>query len=310
MSHTWTRDESCHTHTHTHVMSHTWTRDESCDTHTHTHTHVMSHTWTRDKSRDMDDCDISHGWMSHRHIHAHTSCHTSRTARCDVLSKWRYAFIRQTRFNILCVTWHDCSLCVFDMTPTAWCDVLIKWRYAFIHVSRCIPLCLTWHDWLPDVWHDTTNLNVCDMTGTALYDSMCDMTRLISVCWHDTTNLCMCDMTRLISTCVTWQERRYTTRWWLLGSTSFGLGLASSFTVLCVKYDSFIFVTWLIHTCEMMHSYVCHDFFIHMTWLIHVCDMTYSCVWHDDFKWSTRLIRPFLLSCFWHFHSQCDVSYS
>ena len=56
-------------------------------------------------------------------------------------------------------------------------------------------------------------------------------------------------------------------------------------------------MTWLIHTCDMTHSYVWHDSFIcmtwlersDMTWLIHMYDMTWeirhdithSYVWHD-----------------------------
>ena len=64
-------------------------------------------------------------------------------------------------------------------------------------------------------------------------------------------------------------------------------------------HDSFISVTWLIHMCDMTHSYVCHDSFICVTWLIHIyvwhdsiicvtwlihmSDMTHSYVWHDSF---------------------------
>jgi len=36
-----------------------------------------------------------------------------------------------------------------------------------------------------------------------------------------------------------------------------------------------ICMTWLIHMCDMTHSYVWHDSFICVTWLIHVCDMTH-----------------------------------
>ena len=60
--------------------------------------------------------------------------------------------------------------------------------------------------------------------------------------------------------------------------------------------DSFICVTWLIHMCDMTHSYVWHDSsngcsslygndsFICVTWLIHMCDMTHPmdlvcCMW-------------------------------
>ena len=41
---------------------------------------------------------------------------------------------------------------------------------------------------------------------------------------------------------------------------------------------SSICVPWLIHTCAMTHSYVCHESFICVPWLIHMCAMTHSCV--------------------------------
>ena len=55
--------------------------------------------------------------------------------------------------------------------------------------------------------------------------------------------------------------------------------------------DSFICVTWLIHMCDMTYSYVWHESFICVLWLIH---MTHSNVWHDSFKWVTWLIHA------WH----------
>jgi len=43
-----------------------------------------------------------------------------------------------------------------------------------------------------------------------------------------------------------------------------------------------ICVAWLLHMCDMTHSYVWHDSFLGVTWLIHMCDMTYSYVWYDS----------------------------
>jgi len=86
--------------------------------------------------------------------------------------------------------------------------------------------------------------------------------------------------------------------------------------------DSFICVTWLIHMCDMTHSYVWHDSsngcswlyengsFTCVTWLIHMCDMTHpmdvvrcmgmthSYVWHDSFVCVTWLIH------------MCDMTHS
>jgi len=55
--------------------------------------------------------------------------------------------------------------------------------------------------------------------------------------------------------------------------------------------DSFICVTWLIHTCVVTHSYVWHDSFVRVSWLIHVCDMTLSYVCRDSFICVTWLIH-------------------
>jgi len=46
-----------------------------------------------------------------------------------------------------------------------------------------------------------------------------------------------------------------------------------------MRHDSLICVTWLIHMCDMTHSYVWHDSFICVTWFIHMCDMIHSYVW-------------------------------
>jgi len=50
-------------------------------------------------------------------------------------------------------------------------------------------------------------------------------------------------------------------------------------SLLCtVWYDVFACVPWLIHTCAMTHSHVCHDSFTRVPWLIHMCAMTLSYV--------------------------------
>jgi len=78
-----------------------------------------------------------------------------------------------------------------------------------------------------------------------------------------------------------------------------------------VWHDSFICVTWLIHMCDITHSYVSfnmslvwriqcvthcpgnvwHDSFICVTWLIHMCAMTHSYVCHDPCIRVTWLIH-------------------
>jgi len=61
-------------------------------------------------------------------------------------------------------------------------------------------------------------------------------------------------------------------------------------------HDSFIFVTWLTHVCDVTHSYVWHDAFIHVTHHM-VINVTwhmdnwchYSCVSQDSVKWSSLI---------------------
>ena len=39
-------------------------------------------------------------------------------------------------------------------------------------------------------------------------------------------------------------------------------------TYLYTSHDSFIHVTWLIHSRDMTHSYIWHDSFVNVTWLV------------------------------------------
>jgi len=55
-----------------------------------------------------------------------------------------------------------------------------------------------------------------------------------------------------------------------------------------VWHDAFICVTWLIHMCDVTHSYVRHDSLIYIT---HTCDKTHSYEWHDSFIRETWLIH-------------------
>jgi len=44
------------------------------------------------------------------------------------------------------------------------------------------------------------------------------------------------------------------------------------------RVDSFIFVTWLIHICNMTHSYTWHDSYTHVMRTLHMPD--YMCEWY------------------------------
>jgi len=58
-----------------------------------------------------------------------------------------------------------------------------------------------------------------------------------------------------------------------------------------VERDSFICVTWLIHTCHMTHSWVGRGSFIRVIWLIHTGVMTHSYRGRDSFIQGTWLIH-------------------
>jgi len=46
--------------------------------------------------------------------------------------------------------------------------------------------------------------------------------------------------------------------------------------------DSVLCVTWLIHMCDMTHSYVWHDSFICVPCLVRMCDVTHSYMCHTQ----------------------------
>ena len=56
-------------------------------------------------------------------------------------------------------------------------------------------------------------------------------------------------------------------------------------------------MTWLIHMCDMTHSYIWHDAFICVTWRIYMCHMTHSCFYQRDL----RCVDVFLLWTFLYY---------
>ena len=124
--------------------------------------------------------------------------------------------------------------------------------------------------------------------------------RLNSYVWHDSFT-CVNQSDSFI--CMTWLMR---SRLVVSGSSSTRLIHMCDITRSCVWHDSFIgdgraagalpqdsfiCVTWLVHTCDTTHSYVSHGSFICVTWLIHTCDTTRSNMYCDSFKCMTWLIH-------------------
>jgi len=48
---------------------------------------------------------------------------------------------------------------------------------------------------------------------------------------------------------------------------------------------------WPICVWDMTQAYVLHDKFMWVIWLIHTCDMTCACVWHTWFAFSPRWVE-------------------
>jgi len=61
--------------------------------------------------------------------------------------------------------------------------------------------------------------------------------------------------------------------------------------LILMWHDTFVCVTWLIHMCDMTHSYGWRGSFICVPWRIHTRDMTHSYVCHDAFIRVTWLIH-------------------
>jgi len=80
---------------------------------------------------------------------------------------------------------------------------------------------------------------------------------------------------------------------------------AGVITHSCLRHDSFVCETGLVHMWDMTHFYARHDVFIHMCdalWMVHIADvMTHSYVRHDSSICETWLISmrdmTYLFTC-------------
>jgi len=134
------------------------------------------------------------------------------------------------------------------------------WHDSFIYGTWRIPIRDMTHSY---TWHDsfiyvTWRIPIRDMTH--------------SYTWHDP--LRAWDMTHsyVWKVDVLWSE------------------LPVDDSTFYVRHDSFIYVTWLIHICDMTHSYMGRD-------SLRVWDMTHSYVWKVDALWSGLPVDDSLSAC-------------
>jgi len=115
-----------------------------------------------------------------------------------------------------------------------------------LYVKRGSNMCVTWFIYLCDMAHPHVK-----------HGSYTRVTWLTHLCGMP------CPRVKYDSLCVTWL-------------------IVRDMTHSYVWQDSFVFVTGLIHMCNMTHSYGWHDSFICVTWLIHMCDRTHP---HSHTGW-------------------------
>jgi len=203
---------------------------------------------------------------------------TCRLYTCDVPHSyvWHASFIRVTCLIHTCDMPHSyvrhvsfirvtCLIRTSDMTHSnLWQDLLISVIWP-VHVSHDAFMCVTLTRWY--VSHDSFIcalwlIHVCDMNHWYLSHDMCDVKH--------------------------WFMRRES----FICATS--LVRMRHMTSSCMWHASFMYVTWLILTCCMIHWYMWHGspplWHIHNAPPVHTSDMTHFYVRHDSFLCATWLI--------------------
>ena len=175
-------------------------------------------------------------------------------------------------------------------TTHGYTQLSCEWLISYICAKWLIHTCDMTHSY---VWHDSF-IRVTWLIHT------CDMTH--SYVWHDSLIrisdifLFLVYTTRIYTRLSCYKRILYMFQHDSFIRVTWPIHTCDM-THLCVWHDSFIRVTWLTYTCDMTRSYVCHDSFIRVTWLIHTCAMTHSYVWHDS-----------LLRLTWRIHT-CDMTH-
>jgi len=125
----------------------------------------------------------------------------------------------------------------------------------------------------------TSRIHACDMNRMSEACHMCEYGsdvargRTIGVQSNETCHAFMCVMWLMWVRHVT---RVNIPEQWRGRGAYYRLVAGTSNLIFDRLFDR---ATWLIHMCDMTHSYVWHDSFICVTRLIHICDVTHSYVW-------------------------------
>jgi len=152
---------------------------------------------------------------------------------------------------------------------------------------------------------DVTALHeILEIWAVFVYIHVCSI--CICVCIHLYLYICIylhaCYMTHMIHLCVCAVGGKGKARPRALAAVGgcWACCGRSQARLRCVRSDSFICATWLIHMGGMTHSYVWHDSFAWVTWLVRtwisrvVCGRSQArlrCVWRDSFACVTWIIH-------------------
>ena len=168
-----------------------------------------------------------------------------------------------------------------------YCSVLqkIDWRTSMIHwIIRRKTRSYMWHDSFVKV---TWLIHICDMTHPYMwYNSFIYVTRLV---YQWLIHIDNCNTLQHTAThCNTLQHTATHCNTSQDSYINYSFIYVTRLVHICdmthsYRWDSFMYVIWLVQICDMIHWYMWHDSFISATWLAYMCDMTASSIRHTIF---------------------------
>jgi len=260
-------------------------------------------------------CDMTHFSVWHDSFFCMTSlvfCVTRLIRLCDM-----------TFFCVTCVTWvrfirrlyvpkymwHVGYMCLHMQAFEAISN-MTQWVMSHIwmsHVTHMNESCRTYewvmsHIWMSHVAH------ICMSHVTHMNESCHSYGRVMSHIW--------------MSHVAHMNESRHTSAWVIRYVEMSHVTHMDESCHICKSLHTYEYesshiwmicedLTWLIHMCDMTHSYVQHDSCIRLTLssqIIHMCEDSYSYVRHDSFMCATWLIHMCDMTHVWHYLPRSYVS--